>query len=156
MILAKDHHTPEDAIIGDPDVYTEVLKLTKDYSGRYLEIGAGQGMLVEKLIEQGNRDIYLCDKHPEFLQIKGLSCQRVDLNHETLPYSDNFFDVVTCIEVVEHLENPRDLMREIHRVLKTKGNLILSTPNNLSLRARLSFLFRGYSSYFKKKKMPEN
>ncbi len=147
MTLANDCHTMEDAIIGDPDVYGQVLKLTKDYSGRYLDIGAGQGRLAEKLMEQGHRDIYVCDKHPEFLQIKGLPCARIDLNCEVLPYSDSFFDVITCADVIEHLENPRHLLRESYRALKAKGKLIISTPNNLSLRGRLSFLFRGYTSF---------
>ena len=146
----KDPNIFESAHSGYQEIYTEVLKLTKGYSGRYLDLGAGQGKLTERLIEQGHRDVYACDKHPEYFRVNGLSCQHCDLNYEALPFADNFFDVVTCTEVIEHIENPRHLLREIHRVLKTKGRVIISTPNSLSLRGRLSFLFRGYSSYLKK------
>lgn len=135
------------------DVHIEVLKLTKNYSGRYLDLGVGQGRLTAKLIAQGHSDIYACDKHPEYFILNKIKCIRCDLNHEALPYEGDFFDVVVCTDVIEHLENPRGLLRQIQRVLKTKGKLILSTPNHLSLRARLSFLFRGYSCYFEKLKV---
>lgn len=138
------------AIAGNPDIHTEVLQLTRNYQGAILDLGAGQGGFTKKLIEQGHINIYACDKRPEYFRVKGLICSRCDLNHEALPYSANFFDMVVCTEVIEHLENPRRLLREIHKVLKTKGGVIISTPNSLSLRGRLSFLFRGYSSYCKK------
>lgn len=49
----------------------------------------------------------------------------------SLPFEDNFFDVVTFIEVLEHLpeQDERPTLREIHRVLKPGGILILSTPH---------------------------
>ena len=49
---------------------------------------------------------------------------------------------------MEHLENPWHLVREANRVLKTQGTLILTTPNILSIRSRLSYLLRGYPVYF--------
>ena len=39
-------------------------------------------------------------------------------------------------------------VREANRVLKTQGTLILTTPNILSIRSRLSYLLRGYPNYF--------
>jgi len=138
------------AIAGDPDIHEIVLELIKDYSQRILDIGAGRGNLTERLIEQGCREIYACDKNPGYFKIKDLVCNRCDLNCEPLPYSEGFFDAAVCTELIEHLENPRHLLREIFRVLRPNGRVIISTPNNLSLRSRLSFLFRGYSPYFKK------
>lgn len=145
-----EQNKPDYGTPGDVEIYREVLRLTKDYLGRYLDLGAGQGGFTKKLIEQGHTNIYACDKSPEYFRLKGLICSRCDLNHEALPYSANFFDMVVCTEVIEHLENPRHLVREIHRVLKAKGRVIISTPNVLSLRGRLSFLLRGYFSYCKK------
>lgn len=150
MIALKGAIKIEYGISTHPDIYSQVLKLTKDYSGRYLDLGAGQGRLTQQLIEQGHTDIYACDKNPEYFKVKGLICSRCDLNFESLPYDAGFFDTVICTEVIEHLENPRHLLRQIHMVLKTEGRLIITMPNNLSLRARLSFLVRGYSSYLKK------
>lgn len=44
-----------------------------------------------------------------------------------IPIRDNFFDLVLCIEVLEHLENPALAISEMRRVLKKNGTLILST-----------------------------
>ncbi len=46
-----------------------------------------------------------------------------------LPFEDNMFDVVFMLEVLEHVENPSFCLREIRRVLKPQGQLILSVPN---------------------------
>jgi 2-polyprenyl-3-methyl-5-hydroxy-6-metoxy-1,4-benzoquinol methylase len=47
----------------------------------------------------------------------------------TLPFADASFDVVTCMEVIEHVEDPERVLGELHRVLKPDGLLLLSTPN---------------------------
>lgn len=54
---------------------------------------------------------------------------KVNLNKEKLPFKDNSFDTVIAGEVIEHVENPSFLLREINRVLEDKGKLIISTPH---------------------------
>lgn len=53
------------------------------------------------------------------------------------------FDVVTCIEVLEHLFLPLEAAREIHRVLKPGGIVIVTTPNVSYWRSRLNLLLLG-------------
>jgi 2-polyprenyl-3-methyl-5-hydroxy-6-metoxy-1,4-benzoquinol methylase len=54
---------------------------------------------------------------------------RLDLNDaDAIPAAS--FDVVIAAEVMEHLENPRQVALESFQILKTGGTLILSTPNN--------------------------
>jgi SAM-dependent methyltransferase len=48
-----------------------------------------------------------------------------------LPYADGAFDLVAAFEVIEHLENWRDFLQEVRRVLAPAGQLIVSTPNRL-------------------------
>jgi|Deesub1362A_J573_1020465.scaffolds.fasta_scaffold21142_2 SAM-dependent methyltransferase len=52
-----------------------------------------------------------------------------------LPFEDNFFDVITCFEVIEHLPKEKfgELLSEIKRCLKKSGIFILSTPNKFYL-----------------------
>ncbi len=50
-------------------------------------------------------------------------------NAEKLPFQDSFFDVVVLAWVLEHLEDPEKVFREIHRVLKPHGTVIFLTPN---------------------------
>jgi len=54
---------------------------------------------------------------------------KVNLNKEKLPFKDNSFDTVIAGEVIEHVENPSFLLREINRVLEDNGKLIISTPH---------------------------
>jgi SAM-dependent methyltransferase len=57
-----------------------------------------------------------------------------------LPFADASFDIVICTEVIEHVTETRQLIKEINRVLKKEGKLILSTPNLVSLGNRLGMV----------------
>lgn len=50
---------------------------------------------------------------------------------ENLEFPPNIFDVATCFELIEHLDNPSILLQSINKMLKNDGLLILSTPNIL-------------------------
>jgi len=54
---------------------------------------------------------------------------------EKLPFKDNFFDLVTCLEVLEHVHHPQQVLKEIKRVLKKRGIFIILVPSE-------NFLFR--------------
>ncbi len=47
----------------------------------------------------------------------------------SLPYNDDDFDLVTCFEAIEHVDDPELVLDELHRVLRPDGLLVLSTPN---------------------------
>ena len=67
----------------------------------------------------------------------------VNLN-EYLPFRSATFDAVNLIEVIEHIEHQAQLIREIARVLKGGGVVVISTPNVLNVLSRLRFLFTGF------------
>ena len=72
-----------------------------------------------------------------------------ELNVEVdrFPYPDQSFEVVVCCEVIEHLTmSPVHMLSEIHRVLKDKGLLILTTPNSLRL-SNVRSLISGMTVY---------
>lgn len=68
---------------------------------------------------------------------------KLDLNTEFRSKLQKKFDYVTAIEVIEHLENPYMLFRNVNSVLKKGGSFILSTPNVASLWGKLLFFFTG-------------
>ena len=67
----------------------------------------------------------------------------VDLN-EPLPFRSKTFDGLNLTEVIEHIEHQPQLIREIARVLKEGGVVVISTPNVLNVLSRLRFLFTGF------------
>jgi 2-polyprenyl-3-methyl-5-hydroxy-6-metoxy-1,4-benzoquinol methylase len=60
-------------------------------------------------------------------RLQNLAFGRMDVTH--LAFSDQTFDMVTSIEVIEHLDEPEHYVAEIRRLLRDHGVLVLSTPN---------------------------
>jgi SAM-dependent methyltransferase len=68
---------------------------------------------------------------------------RVIEDASSLPFDDSTFDVVVCLEVLEHLFQPHLAAREMLRVLRPSGVLIATVPNLIHWRHRLLFFVRG-------------
>ena len=63
----------------------------------------------------------------------------------TLPYDSDYFDIVTCLDVFEHLPgHPLRLLEEINRVLKRQGIVVIAGPNSITLMHRASLLLGRY------------
>ena len=92
--------------------------------------------------------LFGCDYTDKLTQVAGLQIDIVDLNRQPLPYADNRFALMTCIETIEHLENYRQVIREIYRVLQPGGVAIFSAPNIPNLRSRLRYLSSGFYDLF--------
>ena len=115
---------------------------------RHLDIGAGRGGLIRQLNARFKLESQACDFHVEMFDVPEIKIKKVDLNVEKLPYADGEFDLVTCSEVIEHLENYRALVREARRVLKPGGLLVLTTPNVLNAWSRLRYVASGFANLF--------
>jgi SAM-dependent methyltransferase len=113
-----------------------------------LDIGAGRGELITLLGEWMRIKARACDFHAERFALKDVEIQQINLNLERLPYAEQSFDIVTCSEVIEHLENYRDLLRQVHRILKPGGLFVITTPNVLNLKSRIRYFFTGFASLF--------
>lgn len=115
--------------------------------GALLDAPAGEGALAARLIAAGF-EVSCCDLYPEIFRLHGVEIRRGNLDRE-LPFDDRSFDYVTCLEGLEHIENPQQAMREFARVLRPGGHLIISVPNVLNIEERLKWLVYGYTSHFK-------
>lgn len=96
-----------------------------------LDVGCGEGFTLNRLKEHG------IGKHLEGIEYLK---DAIELGKKTypdikitegsiynLPYKDNFFDLVLCTEVLEHLEEPEKALKELIRV--SKKYLVISVPN---------------------------
>jgi SAM-dependent methyltransferase len=138
--------------IAMPGTHQSFLKYFKNFqhpdTTKILDIGAGHGAFTKVLYEMGY-DVSACDLFPEIFMFDSIVCKKADIT-KSLPYPDNSFDLVIAIEVSEHILDHEIFFQEIHRILKPKGHLCLSTPNILSLKSRLRFLFSGFFYSFGK------
>ncbi|NUM74899.1 class I SAM-dependent methyltransferase [candidate division KSB1 bacterium] len=97
---------------------------------RILDLGCGDGKNCLELgkinhqLEFHGIDLLDPARVPDFIQY-----HRLDLSTATLPYADNFFDTILFVHVIEHLDNPSPLGKEIQRVLKPGGRIYIETPN---------------------------
>ena len=114
--------------------------------GLLLDVPAGKGAFALEAKRLGYQ-VTCGDIESVRFEAEGLQCERVDLNH-VWPYGDARFDAVACIEAIEHLENPWLMVREANRVLKPGGVFLVTTPNVLSIKSRMSYLLNGYPNYF--------
>jgi len=125
-----------------------VVKKHQKFPANHLDIGSGSGDLISLLSSKIDVHSRACDYTKELMQIPTVVVDIVDLNLEKLPYEDGSFDIVTCTEVIEHLEHYRETIREMYRVLKEDGTLVVTTPNILNLKSRIRFLTYGFFNLF--------
>lgn len=115
---------------------------------RHLDIGAGDGSLIAALRRAMPLDSTAVDYTSELMRLEDVEVRIVDLNDAALPFTDACFDLVTCTEVIEHLENYRKVCREAARVLRPGGLAVFTTPNVLNLKSRWRYLTFGFPNLF--------
>ena len=112
---------------------------------RILDVGAGNGRLSFLLKKWSGGKVFALDVGaPDrgLFERGRIELRKCDVERERFPFRDETFDYAVCSEVLEHLLcSPSHMLREIHRVLKNGGVLLLSTPNAVRLVVRLKILF---------------
>jgi SAM-dependent methyltransferase len=94
---------------------------------RFLDIGCAAGQLVAQATEL-SIDAYGLELSNYALK-KATAGSFVQADAQCLPFRDMSFDVVSVLEVVEHIPEPERALQECYRVLKEDGILLLSTPS---------------------------
>jgi SAM-dependent methyltransferase len=134
--------TPELTVI-QKAVLDELPALALPPGARVLDAPCGgAAALTLALIEKGFHAIG-ADVDPEGAARLGNAFSKVDLN-TALPWPDQSFEAVFSTEGIEHLENHYSFLREMCRVLKPGGILVLTTPNITALRSRVRFFGSGF------------
>jgi 2-polyprenyl-3-methyl-5-hydroxy-6-metoxy-1,4-benzoquinol methylase len=131
-------------------IYSLILSVVSELNlgGRILDYGAGVGNLVRRLVDLKIFDeVHAADIMAMPEDLHGVVWSQQDLNTPLMGY-DDYFDVIVSAEVIEHLENPRAMVRDLYRICKPGGHLLVTTPNNESIRALCALLVRGHFVLF--------
>jgi 2-polyprenyl-3-methyl-5-hydroxy-6-metoxy-1,4-benzoquinol methylase len=134
----------------EPAIYEMVVKALSERGvagGTLVDVGCGAGQLWPFLRRQFARyvgvDVVRYEDFPaeaEFSQI--------DLDRGKVALPDESAEVVVAVETIEHLENPRAFMRELVRLVKAGGWVVVTTPNQLSLLSLITLTFKQRFSAF--------
>jgi len=137
-------HDPSEQVIYNRCLYA--YKAASDYvKGNIIELGSGEGYGIQILAPLAQRYLAV-DKFDT--DIKGHT--NVEFRKQLLPslagIADNTFDFAVTFQVIEHIQDDKTFISEIHRVLKPGGMLLLTTPNRLMSLTRNPWHIREYTS----------
>lgn len=110
-------------------------KVVKD--GKFLDVGCGSGEFL-LLMKKFKMDCYGVE--PSRIDKTFVKKHKLKIFNGTLKkakYPKNYFDVITLSWVFEHLTNPSETLKELARILKPNGSLIISVPQSRSLMYKL-------------------
>jgi SAM-dependent methyltransferase len=119
-----------------------------------LDIGCGSGAWLDRLAGAGFSNLHGIDQDIEQFRCQRATCSRANLDHDNLSLGARRFDLITAIELVEHLENPGRLYKHIGDHLAPGGFALVTTPNIHSLVSRLRHLLTGRLGQFDDKGDP--
>jgi 2-polyprenyl-3-methyl-5-hydroxy-6-metoxy-1,4-benzoquinol methylase len=117
-----------------------------------IDVGCGRGNLWPVMRPRFSRCIGVdVARYPGLPQDIDLCEAQLD---SPIPLADAVADLIVCVETIEHLENPRALMRDLTRLAKPGGWLIVTTPNQLSLLSLTTLIVKQRFEYFQENNYP--
>ena len=117
------------------------------HEARILDVGCGTGAWLRRLYAAGFVNLYGLDVDVDQVRFDGAEFLRADLNAAKWPLTGRF-DLISAIEVIEHLDNLGLFLDNVRRHLADGGYCLITTPNVESLASRLRFIIRGSLKQF--------
>jgi 2-polyprenyl-3-methyl-5-hydroxy-6-metoxy-1,4-benzoquinol methylase len=123
------------------------LLASRGATGTLVDVGCGTGDLWRAAHDRFARYVGIdAVRYPDLPA--DVSFERGDLDRDPLPVADASADATAAVEVIEHLENPRAFVRELVRVTRPGGWVVVTTPNQLSGLSLLTLVMKGQFSAF--------
>jgi 2-polyprenyl-3-methyl-5-hydroxy-6-metoxy-1,4-benzoquinol methylase len=136
--------------ISNAAVYEMVVRVLAEQNlagGTLVDVGCGKGGLWPYVKPHCDRYLGVdVIQHAGFPS--GVEFIHHNLDEGKLPLADNAADLVISVETIEHVENPRAFMRELVRVAKPGGSIMVTTPNQLSILSKLTLLLKNQFNAF--------
>ena len=115
------------------DFVEAICRQVTDRRPRILDVGCGTGANLLMLSQYGDAEgVDVSEDALAFCRERGLDKVRLGAAEE-LPYEDGTFDLVTALDVVEHLDDDLAGLREMRRVLRPGGRVLLFVPTFMFL-----------------------
>lgn len=115
-----------------------------------LDIGCANGSFSVLLGKEINaKEIYgidISEANVNEAIIRGCKALVLDIESGCIPFDDASFDLIYVGDVIEHLYNPDNVLKEVHRLLTENGICIITMPNLAALANRIALLF-GYEPF---------
>jgi SAM-dependent methyltransferase len=128
-------------------VLDEIARLPLAPGARLLDAGCGSGRLLDELARLGSASgLELSEGSVALARQRGHEDVHVG-TVEALPWPDGAFDLVTCLDVIEHTPDDRATLRELRRVLAPAGRLVVTVPAYQALWSRHDVVNRHYRRY---------
>jgi SAM-dependent methyltransferase len=109
-------------------IRAELDQLPLPSDARILDAGCGSGRTLEELLDYGN--VAGLELNPDAAEVaQGRGCGEVQVGRlEELPWPSDSFDLITCLDVIEHVPDDRAALRELRRVSKPGGWMLATVP----------------------------
>ena len=104
--------------------------------GRLLDVGCAYGFLLEAARSRGYQ-AYGIDVSPAIRFAKNAGFEVFEKDFMEMSLKDNFFDVITLVDMIEHVSRPKALCRRVNRSLTLGGVIFIITPDVFSLSRRV-------------------
>jgi len=129
---------------GEYSVHTMTVKLVGK-NKKVLEIGCATGYISKKLKENGCY-VFGVEIDKTAAEIAKEICDKIIVgNIEIIEPPLDKFDVITFIDVLEHLKNPKNALEKVMNNLEKDGKIIISVPNIANWKIRLNLLFGRFN-----------
>lgn|GEM_PF-1154618 len=151
-------YAPDETRIPGYEKLLNLLKKNALPGSTLLDVGCASGFFV-KLARDAGFDARGCDYSAEAVAYgrKHFDVEIIQSPAEAIDAPDNSFDIVTILHVIEHLSDPLAAMRELHRVLKPGGLMLLETVNyhpHYLIEKNLRFLSKPYNKLTRREGLP--
>jgi 2-polyprenyl-3-methyl-5-hydroxy-6-metoxy-1,4-benzoquinol methylase len=129
-------------------IRSDIIQLIQCNNCNILEIGCGEGNTLVELKKQGKAkfvagidivDLNQSNKLDKFIL--------ADIENDNVDLPDEYFDIIICADVLEHLKDPWNVLRKIRKFLKPNGILLASIPNIREIKTLIDIVIKGDFKY---------